>query len=1803
TLYWSSKNAKSCTASGDWTGPKTVNSANDNTGGYDGDERMGPLTSTKTYTITCSNSGGTSAPASVTVNVRPQSDPSLTFAADTTSIISGGSVVLTWDPKNISSCTASNGWTGGKATTLTSQTISNVTADTVYEMTCKGNNGVDVWRSVAIAVTGPTLKLTANSTLIPNGASATLSWMSTNLKANSCTPSGGGWTGTGLAGSGTKTFTGLTANTTYTLTCTGTNNASISSSVSVTVTPAPQPTVDEIMKSEGEPSFGNCMVGNPCNPATGNKYQVEEDFASSNAGLSLTRYYNSIDTKNGKDFGNKWSFTYGSKLDVDWGPAGAPQCITQASSTVARAVTVREPDGGGIPFTCKPAVSDATTYQCTGQADAGRVRLYQEACNFRLIRPTGEREYYTLGGRKQFDADKVGHITNYAYNAKGTLSRISGPFGHYLKFSYRVNDDRISTVESSESMSKISYFYDTNNNLTKVTYPDNTSKIYHYEKVGFPNHLTGISYVDTAGVIKRFSKFDYDSNGKTTLTQHVPLTAASVDAQEKFSFAYDSSIQTTVTDAIGIKSVMKYSTQWGMKNLIEVFSPSDGKSVKQTYYPNNNLKCHKDEEGHVTTYGYSSTGQLSSVTEGQKGDCVTPITVPGVTRTSMYWYLTDYTDEIESTYSPSVEDAYVAPSGSKFAYTKATVFSYDDPRFYLPTGITVRSEVIQYSSVTKNARTTKIGYNDLGQINSIDGPRTDVSDITKFDYYQCNTGFECGQLKSTTNALNHVTTYNTYDANGRLKKMTDPNGLVTEYVYDLRGRVKTVTETTPSGGTVRTTTFTYKAWGDIETATFPDATKLTYDYYDSHDVYKVTDRGGNYINYFYDAKGNVIATENHDLTNALSRYVTYTHDIRNRLDTINAAGSITNVDYDAVGNLVKVIDPNNNPATTFTPDELNRNTLAIEHGLAPTNFKYNAAGNLATTSSPFDYPTGVNQKHENTYKYNDHGDLLTSVSPDTGKTTYTYDEAGNVKTKKDARNVTVTYTYDALNRPTFIDYPGTNEDVTLKYDTSISSDPTCTSGKGRLCRVEDQSGTTNYAYDAFGNVVMDAHSQIGTLSYMYDKVDRVSTITYPSGMTILYKRDPYTGRIKDIERTGNGITTPIVIVKNRLYYSDGLLKSQTYGNNVNEVLTYDRQGRMTKQTVGGVVRDYSLYDANGNLKTLTVTGLSGLTAALAYTYNIFDQLESDTYRFKYTYTYDFNGSGNRTSSVRTTLAGLSPSTSSNTYTPSTNRLSTAYGKSAVLDAAGNTKSDYLAGVTPRTFTYYAAGTLQNAVVEDVNATYVYDYRNLRRQKTLLGRGSMGYLYGLAGELLAEKGPNKVYVEYIYADGMPVAQLRYDTDPMMPITAPPKISGFSPSTGKPNDLISVFGSGFVPGSGTTKVKIGSVDAPIVQVLDTNMLAVFLPTGVTTGPIQIVTKNGTTTSSTNFGVSSPGVSISGIWPSRLDIGKAGTVFIFGGGFASTSPKVYFSGTSGDIPAPLVQPMDSTLLLVFPPAGIATGIYQIKVVTAQGTTTSPGDIVLEKESLSGGGVMSYLHADHQGTPRSATDSTGKLVWYNEGYAFGWLSPTEDPDRDGKATIINLRFPGQYYDWETKLHYNWNRYYDPSLGRYITSDPIGYAGGLHTYNYANNNPVRFTDRTGLLSEFWQDVGKAINPNAVVNAQALVQNLTNNAFTKKELDSVTPQVMKTLGFWDAKAVTPLLSEPRTRPVTKKDPIVLTPRQDEAMVNTFQNLLKPFKNKTPDQLSPNEKLLRTLDSRYTRAKADGLCVIREPVYQQFDNNQ
>jgi RHS repeat-associated protein len=130
------------------------------------------------------------------------------------------------------------------------------------------------------------------------------------------------------------------------------------------------------------------------------------------------------------------------------------------------------------------------------------------------------------------------------------------------------------------------------------------------------------------------------------------------------------------------------------------------------------------------------------------------------------------------------------------------------------------------------------------------------------------------------------------------------------------------------------------------------------------------------------------------------------------------------------------------------------------------------------------------------------------------------------------------------------------------------------------------------------------------------------------------------------------------------------------------------------------------------------------------------------------------------------------------------------------------------------------------------------------------------------------------------------------------------------------------------------------------------------------------------------------------------------------------------------------------------------------------SAGSVTSEYVYLNGqpltkieGNSVYYYHNDHLGTPQKMTDSAGAVVWSADYKPFGEATITV-------STITNnLRFPGQYYDTETGLNYNYFRDYNPVIGRYVQADPIGNMSGQnHLFVYVGNNPIRLTDPQGLL-------------------------------------------------------------------------------------------------------------------------------------------
>jgi len=139
-------------------------------------------------------------------------------------------------------------------------------------------------------------------------------------------------------------------------------------------------------------------------------------------------------------------------------------------------------------------------------------------------------------------------------------------------------------------------------------------------------------------------------------------------------------------------------------------------------------------------------------------------------------------------------------------------------------------------------------------------------------------------------------------------------------------------------------------------------------------------------------------------------------------------------------------------------------------------------------------------------------------------------------------------------------------------------------------------------------------------------------------------------------------------------------------------------------------------------------------------------------------------------------------------------------------------------------------------------------------------------------------------------------------------------------------------------------------------------------------------------------------------------------------------------------------------------------------------------------------FIHTDHLNTPRVITNQTNQVVWrWDHAEPFGSNPPNENPSGLGNFTC-NLRLPGQYFDKETNLHYNYFRDFDSAIGRYVQSDPIGLKGGINTYAYVNGNPLRFVDLLGLDATGDKLIEKLIGKMADGMRAAAIENLLAEA-------------------------------------------------------------------------------------------------------------
>jgi RHS repeat-associated protein len=879
----------------------------------------------------------------------------------------------------------------------------------------------------------------------------------------------------------------------------------------------------------------------------------------------------------------------------------------------------------------------------------------------------------------------------------------------------------LSRVDGSE----IDYAYN-GERLATVTQPSNQAITYHYDDTAAPTRISGI----TNELGKRTISWSYAViDGVEKAIRSYGDTIDGV-VQNDFTFDYDTADETTVTGPLGRENTYHYKSVNGSLKVFEIdreACPSGSCSAATKYYEYNAqglLANRTDWRGNVTMFEYSNAGQETKRTLA---------------------FGTDDAQELETQWSAThnLREKIITP-GLTANYT------------YTAEG---RIETVTQEDTTANtnSRTTEYVYNSTGLVETIKGPRTDVTDDYTISY---KTGADETHLINTiTNPLSHVTTINSHNGLDQPTAITDANGVSSILTYQLVAE-KSLLKTSTIGN--NTTTYAYYADGRLQSITLPSGNTVTYEYDDNNRLAAIQNHLGERTQYTLDSAGNTTGVSIKNSGGSQTYSHSYGFDELGRLiNSANFESDSIDYAYDGDKNLSLVTEPGS-LSTANLVDALGRIDQITD-----------ADGNVIDmgyeTSSSILNETVQDQRYNTTaYQYDGFGNVISLSSPDTGTTSFVYDAAGNLTQKTDAKFETVSYSYDALNRLTGISYSDPSQNVVYSYDNTSNNNQ----GIGRLTAVTKQGNTISYTYDDRGNAVASSHQVNGEnylLNQHFDQDNLLDQIAYPSGRIVDYSRNS-AGQITSITTKANSSATSTAIASNIQYKAFGPSAGYTLGNGVTidygfdegyRIETISADAGLYAQTIeycnASDVQNTSAnnYCPLGEIKRISDNVNSANDRA--YEYDAMHRLVLETIGSHATLAYDYDAVGNRTERIVASQDNNGAPISINelyAIDPSSNRL----------DSVSSIISQQTAALIPaaKTFDYDLSNRLINYQENDVNvASYQHNALGQRISKTTNGETSH-FVYSANGELIFEQRGAKT-IEIIWFAGKPLVQIESESN--------------------------------------------------------------------------------------------------------------------------------------------------------------------------------------------------------------------------------------------------------------------------------------------------------------------------------------------------------------------------------------------------------------------------------------------------------
>jgi RHS repeat-associated protein len=1106
-------------------------------------------------------------------------------------------------------------------------------------------------------------------------------------------------------------------------------------------------------KSNGCPGC-NAGVADPINAGTGNVYRREEDFRAGKW-LSFERYYNSSTTADSGALGNHWLHGYERRITYD-----ATQNLVRVRRADGRVDTYVFVQGA---WSGETDLFDALTWQKDSAGTPTGWTLTNVS--------TRSLELYDGRGNLVGIQDPEGFNVVLSYSTASTpisqapgpgyLISVSDPQGRAITFTYDAQGHLIQVKDPNGSA--YGYAVDAAGNLQEVAYPDGKAVTYLYNEPSnnggsaAPALLTGIMDEATG----RYISYGYNAAGQAISNfQGVGASA--------YTITYNADGSSDVVDPLGTSRKHTFITVAGVSHAQSIDGPCASCSKESSWVVNFRGKVTQstDRKGNVTIYQHDMDGMETGRIEAYGSAMPRPVE-------------TDWNDSFHvPTERRVLNSAYNLITKTNWLYNnrgqEIVRCDYDanvsGALNYLcsATGVVpagVRRTVRIYCDVTDSEQCPLVGLSL-----SVDGPRTDVSDITQYGYYSSSdesgcgtTGGAChraGDVYQIIDAAGHVTTYVAYDKNGRITRQRDANGILTDFTYHPRGWLLTRTVRANTDGTSSSndavTQIGYTPYGAVASVTDPDGVKVTYTYDAAHRLTDITDALGNRIHYTLDAAGNKTKEETFDTGGTLRRSLGRSYNTLGQLTGIKDGLNRTVFDasfsdsYDANGNLVRSADALGIQRKQGY-DALNRLITTIDNyngtDTATQNtqsvFAYDARDQLQGVSDP----DGLNT----TYDYDGLGNTTAVHSPDTGTSIYAYDAAGNRVQAKDARGIVSNSTYDALNRITATTYPHSDASVSYRYDEPDSVTGCAGSYPiGRLTSIVETAVTTVYCYDARGNVVKKTQTQgtnVDTVSYTYTLADRLASTRTPDGTAIQYGRDG-AGRINAVAvlppgTNGAGASN---VVTNVSYLPFGPIASYTLGNGQTITRTYDANYAVT-DVVSPALNLHFARDAMGNITALG--NAPGATPAIeTYSYDPLYRLTGlKDAQGQAIEAYTYNKTGDRLSKTANGLA-----TGTYGYQAGTHWLTSIGNSARAYDASGNTTGSAVGGDT---FGYGYNDRNRMVLVQrngQTVASYTYNVTGQRIAKA--APGNQRFAYDEGSQLLGEYGA--ISRSYVWLGTSPIA---------------------------------------------------------------------------------------------------------------------------------------------------------------------------------------------------------------------------------------------------------------------------------------------------------------------------------------------------------------------------------------------------------------------------------------------------------------